>query len=39
LRGFVAFEGEDGITFFDEVAIFLQPGEEFAFLHGPAEPG
>ena len=39
LRGFVAFEREERFAFFDEVTILLQPREELAFLHGPAEPG
>lgn len=39
LRGFIAFKREERIAFFDEVAIFLQPGEELALLHGPAETG
>jgi hypothetical protein len=37
LRGFVAFEGEEGFAFFDKVSLFLQPCEELPFLHGPAE--
>src|SRR5262249_12660379 len=39
LGGFFAFEAEDHLAGAHRLAVFLQPAEEDAFLHVPAEAG
>jgi len=39
LHGFVAFDAEERLAGSHQLAVLLQPADERAFLHGPAETG
>ena len=39
LRGLVALEAEEGLAGLDELAVVLEPADEDALVHVPAQPG